>query len=216
MKKLGILLALFVFTTNTFAQPANKAKTILDDISKKTKAYTSISAKFIYKLENKEQGINESQEGSILLKGKKYRIKVAGQELISDAKSVWTYLKDANEVQVNNYEENTKEGAISPSNIFTIYEKGFKYKWEKEEKEGTTVFDIITLIPDDPKDKQYHSIRLKVDKKLGQIMEIKVNGKDGNNYTYKVLDFKTNLAIEDAQFTFDKTKYPKVEVIDLR
>ncbi|MCD8539231.1 MAG: hypothetical protein LRY55_05310 [Leadbetterella sp.] len=34
--------------------------------------------------------------------------------------------------------------------------------------------------------------------------------------TYTITDFKPNVAVTDAAFTFDKSRYPKVEVIDLR
>ncbi|MDT4866489.1 hypothetical protein FQZ97_1013470 [compost metagenome] len=34
--------------------------------------------------------------------------------------------------------------------------------------------------------------------------------------TYTITDFKPNIAVANAAFTFDRSKYPKVEVIDLR
>ena len=40
--------------------------------------------------------------------------------------------------------------------------------------------------------------------------------KNGNRYTYSVNDFKVNTSIPDSEFNFDKSKYPKVEVVDLR
>jgi len=57
----------------------------------------------------------------LYVKGNKYKVQVKNQEVISDNKTVWTYIKDANEVQVNDYEPD--ENSITPSQIFTIYEK---------------------------------------------------------------------------------------------
>jgi len=38
----------------------------------------------------------------------------------------------------------------------------------------------------------------------------------GNRYIYTVTTMKTNAAMDDSQFTFDKKKYPGVEEVDLR
>lgn len=55
-----------------------------------------------------------------------------GQEIYCDGKTMWTYLKDANEVQISNY--NPKSSDINPSEIFTVYEKGFLSKFIGEGK----------------------------------------------------------------------------------
>jgi outer membrane lipoprotein carrier protein len=38
----------------------------------------------------------------------------------------------------------------------------------------------------------------------------------GNRYIYTVSTMKTNAALADTEFTFDKKKYPGVEEVDLR
>ena len=40
--------------------------------------------------------------------------------------------------------------------------------------------------------------------------------KDGNEVTYTLKRFAPNVELADGLFTFDKTKYPGVEVNDLR
>ena len=55
------------------------------------------------------------------IKGDKYRLEFAGQDVISDGKTRWTYVKDANEIQIDNQRKD--ENAITPTNIFTLYEK---------------------------------------------------------------------------------------------
>ena len=45
---------------------------------------------------------------------------------------------------------------------------------------------------------------------------MKVLEKSGNKYTYTVSSLNGKAAIADAQFAFDKAKYPGVEVVDLR
>jgi outer membrane lipoprotein-sorting protein len=217
MKKFWTIIAVFIATaTIATAQEDAKAKAILDEVSAKTKTYNNIKADFSYTLENKDAKINETQEGKIIIKGSKYRLEIAGQEVMSDGKNVWTYLKDANEVQINNV-DNSDPDAITPSNIFTIYQKGFKYKFDSEKTENGKTIQIINLNPNDPKSKPYHTVKLYIDRDSKQITSIKVLSKDGNNYTYTVKNFTPNAPeVNDSTFTFNASKYPKVEVIDLR
>ena len=199
----------------SYAQDA-KAKAILDALSKKTKSYGSIKADFSYKMETADKKPGDTQEGTIYLKGNKYKLEIANQEVICDGKSVWTYLREANEVQVNTMPAPGTDDAITPANIFTMYEKGFKYKYEGEKAEGGKTIQTITLHPADPKTKPYHSVKLFIDKGANQLSSIKIFGKDGTTTTYTVKNFSANPALQDNLFIFSTAQHPKVEVIDLR
>ena len=190
------------------------AKDILHKLSAKTKEYTSIKATFVYSMENKKENISESQKGVLLLKGEMYKLDISGQEIISNGSTLWTFIKDADEVQVSIPEYD--EGTISPSNIFTIYESGFKYKFHKEETIDGVVQQQINLYPEDANEKSYHTIRLFVDKLKMEISSICIMGKEGDDYIYTIEEFKSNISVSDSDFTFDSSKYPDVEVIDLR
>jgi outer membrane lipoprotein-sorting protein len=218
MNKLILMISMFtaLLGVKGIAQEDAKAKAILDEVSAKTRSYSNFKTTFSQTLENKDAKINETQEGTLTIKGNKYRLEIAGQEVISDGKTVWTFLKDANEVQINNVDPNSSD-AITPTNLFTIYEKGFKYKYEGEKTENGKAVHNITLHPKDPKGKPYHTIKLTIDKAAKQITSFRVLSKDGNNFTYKVKTFTPNVPeITDSIFTFNTAKHPKVEVIDLR
>ncbi|MDZ4784552.1 MAG: outer membrane lipoprotein carrier protein LolA, partial [bacterium] len=135
----GLLLLIF---TSVFAQQAKevvdqKAKAILDEVAAKTKAYTSIKTEFessaIKKVSNTETKVSDTQTGTLQLKGEKYKLEIKGQVIICDGKTQWTYIKESNEVQVNNAPDPDATDTPSPINIFTLYEKGYKYKFEKED-----------------------------------------------------------------------------------
>ncbi|MCB9335883.1 MAG: outer membrane lipoprotein carrier protein LolA [Flavobacteriales bacterium] len=211
MKKILTIVtaSLLAFTMN--AQEDAKAKEILDKLSAKTKSYTTIKADFTYTMVNKSDGINESQDGKIEIKGNKYFLSIQGQDIISDGKNIWTFLKESEEVQINSISEDDDEG-ISPNKIFTLYEEGFKYKFV-EEKNG---IQTINLYPKETNEKAYHRISLFIDAAKNQIKEVKVFGKDGTDSSYKIKTFTPNTSISDAHFTFDKSKHPNVEIIDLR
>lgn len=212
MKKLAVLLVSLFLTVGIFAQDDAKAKAILDKLSEKTKKYTSIKTTFDYQIINKTEGLNEKQAGTLQIKGTKYHLAIKGQDVFSDGKSVYTLLKDAEEVQINAMPDEADEDAISPNTIFTLYEKGFKYKYVKEENGN----DVINLYPNNPQDKSFHRVEIQINKIKGEIYKVTVFGKDGTDMSYTIKTFTPNVAIPDATFSFDKTKYPNYDVIDLR
>ena len=84
-----------------------------------------------------------------------------------------------------------------------------------EKKIAGKTMQEIEMTPTD-KSKPFHKVYLQVDKAAKTIYSTKVLENGGNRYTYTVSNMKTNAALTDKQFTFDKSKYPGVEVVDLR
>ena len=223
MKKLNLIVAFLatVITVSTFAQISGneekdpKAKAILDKLSKKNNELKSVKIDFSYNLQNTAEKIDETQKGSVSLKGNKFILDIAGQTIINNSKTQWTYIKDADEVQIDNAPDPaSKDNALNPAEIFTIYETGFKYKYEKEDKYKEKAVDIIKLYPLDANKKSYHTIILAVYKVENQFAYIKILSKDGNKYTYYLDKFTPNPALTDTDFNFDVSKVG--EVIDLR
>jgi outer membrane lipoprotein-sorting protein len=62
----------------------------------------------------------------------------------------------------------------------------------------------------------FHKVYVQIDKAAKTIYSTKVLENAGNRYTYTVTSLKTNAALSDNIFVFDKKKYPGVEEIDLR
>ena len=212
-----LLFGLFIFLfNNTFAQvdKDKKAQEMLKAISTKMSAYKTIKADFASTLENLQDNVKESFKGTIQLKGKKYKITMNGTEIFNDGVTSWSYLKEVNEVNVSNA-VGEEENPLDPTKIFTMWNKDFKVKFIKEKFEKARAIHVIDLYPTDLK-KTYSRITLSVDKDKKEIVSIKYVGKDGNNYIIDILSLTPNTEMPDANFTFNKAKYPKVEVIDMR
>ena len=160
------LLTLACFSANAQEQDP-KAKKILDELSVKTKAYTAVKAEFSWEVLKKDK-TKDVQSGKIETKGSKYKLEIPGHEIYCDGKTVWDYIKDANEVQIKDMEVGGDD-VVNPSNIFTIYEKGFKYKFVSED--ATT--QLIELYPINPDKKKFHTIKLSIDKVKKQISKVK-------------------------------------------
>jgi outer membrane lipoprotein-sorting protein len=211
--KPSAILLLLAFSVNGFAQDA-KAKAILDELSNKTRKYTSITSDFTFTLEDKAANLTQTQEGTLKMEGKKYYIKLGDNHIYSDGETRWTYNEEMNEVYIDHADSG--EDALNPSEIFTVWETGFKHYYETEATEGGKKYDVIKLNPTNPADKTFHTVKLFIDKSNMQVGKFLILGKQGDNYTYLVKTFKTDIAYTPADFTFKSAKYPGVEEIDNR
>jgi outer membrane lipoprotein carrier protein len=209
------LLALLVASMPLWAlaQYDPQALSILDAMSKKYKALNSFEANLTTNLTNDSDGVKEEFKGKITVKADKFRLVLEDQEVINNGTTVWNYLPAAKEVNIDNFDKNSDE--INPSKIYEIYKKGFKYLFVEEKTEAGQLCDVIDLVPE-KKDAQYFKIRMSIVKKDNSIQSWTMFDKSGNRYKYTITRFTPNVSVDDNFFTFDKKKYPDVEVIDLR
>ena len=221
LKQTTTLFSFLLFSAFALAQTAPvdhdpKAKTILDEVSKTTKAYKTITAEYEQVILNKEKKQVDKQEGKIQVKGNKFRLEIPGNTIVCDGKTVWTHNKDAQEVTIKNFEPNAEEG-LDPTKIFTMYETGFKYKYDKEEKNAATAYHVISLFPTvKPEKKKYHTIKLTIDKAKKQVHQIKMLMKDGGTQTYTIKSMKPNENLADAVFVFDTKGFKPDQIVDER
>ncbi|GAB2651895.1 LolA-like putative outer membrane lipoprotein chaperone [Flavihumibacter cheonanensis] len=196
------------------AQSDPAAKQILDGVSAKFKTFKAVQSGFTLKVEDGKGKVQGEKSGVVFMKGGKYRVNISGQEIYSDGTNVWTYDKGANEVTITKMEGG--QNSLTPQKLFTnFYDKDFLYKLNGEKKVGNRQMQEIELTPID-KSKAFHKVYLLVDKAQKSIFSAKILEKNGNVYTYTVSNFNGKAVIPDAQFVFDKKKYPGVEEIDLR
>lgn len=216
MKKLLLSCALVLAVVFAFAQQDQKAKSILENVTKTTRSFQSMQATFDYIMDNKEEGIHEENKGEIMMKGNKYRLILPqlGLEVYCDGNSVWSYMKDANEVTVSSVEDEAAE-MMNPSKLFTIYEEGFNYRFVEETTAGGKTVYVIDLFPQ-KNEAEYSKVRVQVDKQQLLIKSAEMIGKEGNNYTVRVNNLQTNVPADDKLFVFDQARHPGVAKVDLR
>lgn len=197
------------------AQDDARSKAIVDKLVAKAKAWTSFEADFSSRLQNTKDKLDVKQEGNMKVKGKKFRLALDKNTVINDGTVLYTYNKEANEVNLSDPAEMDQE--LDPSTLFTQYEKGFKSAFvdEKADASGVTV-QTIKLFPLDASKKAFHTVIIAVDKAKVEPKSIQVLYKDGNQVTYTLKKFTANPELADALFAFDKAKFPGVEVNDMR
>jgi outer membrane lipoprotein-sorting protein len=212
LKLLATLLVAIV-AMNANAQDA-KAKAILDELSDKTRKYPTITSEFTFTLEDKAADVNQEQKGSLKMKGKKYYIILGDNHIYSDGDTRWTYSEEMNEVYIDNTDSG--EEVLNPSDVYTIWESGFKQFYKGEETLNGRKVHVIKLVPVDPADKEYHTILVYIDQGKMEVSKIEIKGKQGMDYTYDVKSFETTAVYADNVFIFDPADYPGVDEIDNR
>ena len=224
MKRLLLYLLLTGLTLNyAYAQKDADAKKILNQVSKKFRAYDVIKTDFSFTYENQQAGTKDVQSGTMISRSKanKYKVTIYNpeekqaidEEIISDGKSQWTYVKKNKEVELTDV-DNSNE-SLNPAQIFTIYEKGYKYVYNGDAKVDGKLCQVIDLTPEDEK-KPFFKIRLSIDKVKKQILSAMIFDKNGSRYNYVIRTFTPNVKVSESTFTFDKKNYPGAELVDLR
>lgn len=212
-----LLIAASFFAVPVQAQNnVQKAKTILDKLSKTYKSHKSIKADFTITTTNPDK-TKMSQKGTIWVKKKFFKIAMSDQEIMCDGKTIWTWQKEVNEVQIKNYTPSSRE--IQPSELFTIWEQGFNYAWVGVSTQAGKKIDEIDLVPKDGKEgKDYSKVKLFVDGSSNKIISAVIIKKNGVKITYSITNQDTSQRLSKGDFKMDTKAKQKAgaEIVDLR
>lgn len=212
MKIYKQFVAMLLLIMGSTLQAQTSSEKILDQLANKTNAARNIKVAFSYKMDNKEADIHEITEGSLIVAGDKYQLKIAGQEIICDGKTIWTYIADADEVQINEVNE---DDSFSPTKLLSSYTADYDAVLEKEYTENNRHYYLMKLKPKD-KNSGFDYVHLKIDKDRMQLDAFILYDFDQNVFSYIITEYLTDVALPANAFTFDATKYPGVDIIDMR
>ena len=183
---------------------AQTAREVLDKTAAVVSAKDGVRANFSIK---SSKGVNLNATGTIFVKGKKFHATTPQATIWFDGKTMWTYIKKNDEVNVTTPTE-TQLATINPYNFIYMYKNGYSYTLEKVGKN------------------YYVRLYAKDKKKNIQEMSITVAQKSytPSQITYKtakgvtaidITNFKVT-AQPDAIFCFNSKDFPTAEFIDLR
>lgn len=211
-----LIILLFNFLTlSVFAQvdsDQEKCKNILQKISNSIE--NNISTKFNFTLEIISEDFNESQNGYVLIQDGKFYYKTNEREVISDGVNVWTYIIEDNECYIDLLED--LDNTINPSEVFSIWEDGFKFKYISNEKLNNDLLHKIKLFPSKPSESNYHTVIMEVNETKKTIKEVSIKTKDGVTIKININSLTANSKILPNQFLWQKSKYVGVDEIDNR
>jgi outer membrane lipoprotein-sorting protein len=97
---------------------------------------------------------------------------------------------------------------MNPKKLMTIWESGFKNKYDREDKLNDEAVHVINLYPKTAGKVDYHTIIIYISKAGNDLKKAVMKTKDGTSMSYLVTKFQSNPAIDDTKFVFDGKKFP--------
>ena len=131
MKEILVIITMLIVGV-AVAQSDKEAEKLLEKVIDHTSSYKNFKADLSYTMVNVEMGIDEKKTGVIFVEGDSYRIEMEGQIIISDGKTIWTYIVDSEEVLVSDVDDSDE--SISPTQILTKYNDSYKAKFGNDKK----------------------------------------------------------------------------------
>ena len=189
-----------------------KCKEILQLVSNSIQKNNA--SKFSFKLEINSEDFNEVQNGYALIKQEQFYYKTEEREVTTNNKNVWTYIFEDNECYIDLITD--LDNTINPSEIFTIWQSGFKFKYVSNKKLGNDLVHIINMYPENPKESKYHTLIMEVNESKKTINQASIKTKDGVTIKIYVNSLINNPEIKSDQFIWISNKSSDVDVIDNR
>lgn len=202
----GIFILFFAFTLNMQAQNAEKAKSLLDQVSSKVKSYNNIAIDFKYSMSNPRQNVNQESKGSVTLKGNLYTLNFMGTTRIFDGKKIYNIVPEDEEISISKHDDQ-KADDLTPAKMLTFFNSGYKYSWDILQNIKGRKIQYVKLNPLNAKDKT-KEVLIGVDVQTKHIYNFIQTEKDGTKIIITINSFKTNQPLSKNHFTFTESKYP--------
>ncbi len=216
-----ITLSVFVFLSATFFGQTKdpKAKAILDQALEKYKTYKSFEAviKYVKHIPELE---DETYSAEVKFQDTKMYAKTSdGREIFNDGKNLYMYYQDGNEVNIYTSDPEENED-FNIENYLKDFDKKYKYVHMGNVSIKGVACDFIELAPDLPLEElqrqSISKVKVYLNSSTHEVVSWLVIERTGINYNILIESFKPNKVFESSEFLFDKSKYPGVEVIDMR
>ena len=200
-------------TSTVFSQDVDeKSQAILNKLSAKMKDIKSFYLEFSANIRNKSTGMNETSTGKGWVKNEKFYASYGDNTILSNGLKSWTIVKEEKTVYESDASDDSEE-SMNPKKLLTIWEKGFKNRYDREESLNGEVVHVLFLYPKEASKADYHTIILYVSKISNEVKKAILKNRDGAIMTYSITKFTPDETIEDVKFVFDARKYPGYEVI---
>ena len=208
MKK--ILLSIFgLFMMLGFSQDNSDAELLLNKVSENIKNYENIYINYAYTLQNIEEDINQTNNGSFVTEDEKWRFEMLGVTRIFDGNKLYSISPDDEEVTISS-QDPEDETTITPNKMLYFYEEGYYFEMDESRFVGNGQFrkkiQYVKLIPKDS-EAEIKYILLGIDTEFNQIYEVIETGKNETVTTISIVDFEFNLPLDSKLFIFDEEKY---------
>jgi outer membrane lipoprotein-sorting protein len=213
MNRIVLLTVLFGAMISGHKLTAQKtADQLLKAVVEKTRATPNLKIEFSYQMINPKAGINEKKTGTLFLNGDAYKVLIDGQSIVSDGKTVWTYLPESNEVMVSN--AGTGDESLSPTSLLTLYYKDYKASFGNDKE--NTAKGLKTIELKAPAGAKFPKVIVGVRETAEQLGRLVIFDNGGNQFIYDLNRMSANTNLARNFFSFNPADYPGIDVVDMR
>ena len=149
-----------------------------------------------------------STSGKIILKDEKFMVEMYEMKVWFDGKTMWSYSPQINEVSITEPDKKQLE-TINPLLFIKTINNPLTKTYVRE-RNRVIVFTPTTDIAD------FKRVELVIEKSTNDLTQIDIYGENNSRTIFDLSNYKIEDNIADSYFTFDKSKYKGVYVIDLR
>lgn len=200
MKKIVLTLTALLFAVLMQAQTATQ---LLDKSAATLRAAGNVKIAFTMEVEG------GSSSGYIKLQRQKFVINMGGTITWFDGKTMWTYVKANDEVNVTNPSSDAV-AKMNPYAFLSFYKKGYTAKMGKSTAKEHEV--ILTGKQGSP----FKKVVIRLNKSTRYPFVITMTSSKDASTTIRCNSFLKNQKYKDSTFQFNKKNYPNAEIVDLR
>lgn len=220
MKKIVLLFSLLACfaATDVMAQAGVSAKVknnpTAERIARRAIAKLKKSAyktRFAFIYYNATDETTEVNKGELTIDGLMFRVDMNGIETKYDGLTQWVYFADNNEVTIS---EPARDELVESNPMMMIdhYMERHRVNLANEQEEG---IDVINFFPINPKNCDFFKITFRIDSETLLPRQMDMWQRSGDRVTLKWELFEET-EVEKSFFRFDPSRYPGVEISDMR
>ena len=206
MKTKNIIACLCLLFATQAVTAQNNAEALIKLMVNQMKSHKNVELDYKYQISSGNL-VTEPQQGKGWLQGEAYKVEMVEQQMISDGKTIWTYLVDDEEVMVSDATEGEDN---TPLKLLTSLDKNYAAALTGMDAKGNATIELAN-----PKG-QYRRVTLRVNTNKLTINSMDVYLEDGTKLIVTVEEMKFDQELDDKFFTFNTKKHPDVDVIDMR
>jgi len=201
MKRLVSVICTILIAMSTYA--AWDAKSVLDKAAAEFRKCPSVNVTF------EVAAGGDIDNGSIILQGNKLYTRLTNTTTWFDGKTMWSYVKDNDEVNVTEPKP-AQLAKMNPYAFIDLYKSGYDIEFGTNTKE---YFEVVLTSTNTKNSIQKAIIR--IDRFNYQPKYIMMGGSKAD-IEIKVTSYKKGKKQADSVFRFNKKNYPNADIIDLR
>ena len=213
--KISLLALLCIITISTYSQQDSKAESYLQAVSGQFDLDKGYVIQMDYIREDLMQETSAEGEGTIWMKGLKYKIIVDEYIVYYNEINLYSQNTETEEVYVSEPDPD-QPGYLQavPIKIIKSYEQDFNYMYiGNTQMLGRSLVEIQLY----PKDRTgpYSMLKMFVNPGSQKLEAIQLKHKEGILYTMILSEIKEDKGLDESTFDFDPAAYPNTEIIEL-